>query len=127
MKEIKENDPRVTGVGRVLRLTSLEELPQLWQVVKGDWSMVGPRWFGESDKMYLDSLSTETVKAYYKMLGSGIKPGITGFYGIFGRIELPWKLKMELEIMYAERASLIADLRIIGLTIPAVLKRRGAF
>jgi lipopolysaccharide/colanic/teichoic acid biosynthesis glycosyltransferase len=111
------NDPRVTRVGRFLRKFSLDELPQLFNVLKGDMSLVGPRpvppyeaaCYGNSHQKRLAAL-----------------PGITGFWQVNGRCQVPFEEMIRMDIKYIQNASLWLDLKILCLTIPAVLSRRGA-
>ncbi len=112
-----QNDPRVTRVGRWLRRTSLDELPQLLNVVKGEVSLVGPR-----------PVPTYEVAQYQPWHRERLAtlPGITGLWQISGRTALPFEDMIRLDIDYVRRQSLWLDLKIIILTIPAVLSGRGA-
>jgi lipopolysaccharide/colanic/teichoic acid biosynthesis glycosyltransferase len=110
-----DQDPRVTPVGRFLRKTSLDELPQLWNVLRGDMSLVGPR----PDQ--LDQLRFYTEQEKRKLL---VKPGITGLAQISGRNAISWERRKALDVEYADRQSLWLDLVILGKTIPYVLLRR---
>jgi lipopolysaccharide/colanic/teichoic acid biosynthesis glycosyltransferase len=112
------NDPRITSVGRFLRRTSLDELPQLWNVLVGDMSLVGPRPMSIRDV----SLFTETQL----MRRFSVRPGITGIWQISGRSSLSFEQWMTLDFVYLDEWSLSLDLKILALTIPAVLKRSGA-
>lgn len=112
------NDPRVTRVGRWLRRTSLDELPQLFNVLKGDMSMVGPR---------PEELQ---VVAHYQLWHRkrlSVKPGITGPMQVSGRGELSLDERINLEIMYISRYSIIEDIKYLFKTIPAVCRARGAY
>lgn len=111
------NDPRVTRVGRFLRTTSLDELPQLWNVVTGAMSLVGPRpiLLSECDA-YGDDLALYTR----------IRPGITGLWQINGRNDLEYQRRVELNSWYVKNWSLWGDLVILAQTVPAVLRKRGA-
>jgi lipopolysaccharide/colanic/teichoic acid biosynthesis glycosyltransferase len=111
------NDPQVTSVGRILRETSLDELPQLWNVIRGDMSMVGPRplWLRQL-------LGQETYSARHKM-----KAGLTGWWQINGRSHLDRQTALELDLFYIEHWSLRFDLYILLRTVGAVLTRRGAY
>jgi exopolysaccharide biosynthesis polyprenyl glycosylphosphotransferase len=111
-------DPRLTGVGRFLRRHSLDELPQLVNVVRGEMSLVGPRPLPMRDFNRLD----EWHKKRY-----GVLPGITGLWQISGRSELDFDDLVRLDFLYLERWSIMLDLSILLKTIPAVLSRRGAF
>ncbi len=112
------HDPRLTGVGRVLRRFSLDELPQLVNVVRGEMSLVGPRPLPMRDFERLE----EWHKKRYLVL-----PGITGLWQVSGRSELDFDDLVRLDFLYLERWSIFLDLRILLRTIPAVLSRRGAF
>ncbi len=111
-------DPRLTKVGRFLRRFSLDELPQLVNVVKGDMSLVGPRPLPMRDFERLE----EWHKKRYLVL-----PGITGLWQVSGRSDLDFDELVRLDFLYLERWSMLLDLTILLKTIPAVLSRRGAF
>jgi exopolysaccharide biosynthesis polyprenyl glycosylphosphotransferase len=112
------HDPRLTKVGRLLRRFSLDELPQLVNVVRGDMSLVGPRPLPMRDFERLE----EWHKKRYLVL-----PGITGLWQISGRSELDFDDLVRLDFLYLEQWSMFLDLSILLKTIPAVLSRRGAF
>ena len=112
------DDPRLTKVGRFLRRFSLDELPQLVNVVKGEMSLVGPRPLPMRDFDRLD----EWHKKRYLVL-----PGITGLWQVSGRSDLDFDDLVRLDFLYLERWSIMLDLSILLKTIPAVLSRRGAF
>ena len=111
-------DPRVTRVGRNLRRWSLDELPQLWNVLVGDMSLVGPR-----------PEQIEVVEHYeLQHLGRlAVKPGMTGPMQVYGRGELTFAERLAVERDYIENTSIFGDLRILALTIPAALSGRGAY
>jgi exopolysaccharide biosynthesis polyprenyl glycosylphosphotransferase len=111
-------DPRMTPVGRALRRLSLDEVPQLVNVIRGEMSMVGPRPLPMRDFARLD----EWHKKRYLVL-----PGITGLWQVSGRSELDFDDLVRLDFLYLERWSVLLDLSILLKTIPAVLSRRGAF
>lgn len=112
-----ENDPRVTSVGRFLRKTSLDELPQLWNIVRGDMSVVGPRPIVADEVVrYRDD-----IKAY-----DAYRPGIFGLWQISGRSETTYDDRVAMDVEYAQRQSFWLDLKIMILGIPAVLLSRGA-
>jgi exopolysaccharide biosynthesis polyprenyl glycosylphosphotransferase len=111
-------DPRLTKVGRFLRRFSLDELPQLVNVVRGEMSLVGPRPLPMRDYELLE----EWHKKRYLVL-----PGITGLWQVSGRSELDFDDLVRLDFLYLERWSILLDLSILLKTIPAVLSRRGAF
>lgn len=112
------DDPRVTRVGRVLRRTSLDELPQLFNVLKGDMSMVGPR------------PEQVDVVRHYKLWHRkrlSIKPGLTGPMQVNGRGVLPLDERIKLELMYINQYSILEDVKYLLKTIPAVCRARGAY
>ncbi len=112
------DDPRMTPVGRFLRRYSLDELPQLFNVVRGEMSLVGPRPLPERDFQRLE----EWHKKRYL-----VTPGITGLWQVSGRSELDFDDLVRLDFLYLERWSVFLDLSILVKTVPAVLTRRGAF
>jgi lipopolysaccharide/colanic/teichoic acid biosynthesis glycosyltransferase len=112
------DDPRLTGVGRLLRRFSLDELPQLVNVVRGEMSLVGPRPLPMRD---FDRLEDWHKKRYL------VLPGITGLWQVSGRSELDFDDLVRLDFLYLERWSIFLDLSILLKTIPAVLSRRGAY
>jgi exopolysaccharide biosynthesis polyprenyl glycosylphosphotransferase len=114
-----ENDPRVTPLGRFLRQSSLDELPQLLNVIKGDMSLVGPRPMSIRDV----SLFTEAQL----MRRFSVRPGITGSWQVSARSSLDFEQWVTLDCSYIDNWSLALDLSILARTIPAVLKRSGAF
>ncbi|NDE82038.1 MAG: sugar transferase [Chlamydiia bacterium] len=113
------NDPRITKIGQLLRKTSLDELPQFWNVLKGDLSTVGPR-----------PLSKEEVFQVIKH-GRGkiysVKPGITGVWQTSGRSLIPFERRIQIEEEYVEKQSLLFDLQLIVKTLPLLLFPKGAF
>ena len=111
-------DPRLTSVGRFLRRYSLDELPQLVNVVRGEMALVGPRPLPMRDFNRLE----DWHKKRYLVL-----PGITGLWQVSGRAELDFDDLVRLDFLYLERWSIMLDLSILLKTIPAVLSRRGAF
>ena len=113
-----KNDPRTTRVGRWLRRFSLDELPQLWNVVKGDMSLVGPRppLVSEAD------LYGQWVRKRLEAM-----PGLTGLWQVSGRSEIGFNKMVELDLFYIEHWSFALDLNILLRTIPAVLSGRGAY
>lgn len=110
------NDPRVTPLGRFLRKTSLDELPQLFNVLRGEMSLVGPR---------PTSFGAETYKLWHTER-LDVMPGLTGLWQIMGRAQLEFDERLRLDIAYIERASIWLDLNILFRTIFAVVQRRGA-
>jgi lipopolysaccharide/colanic/teichoic acid biosynthesis glycosyltransferase len=107
---------RLSTFGRVLRSTSLDELPELLNVLKGDMSLVGPR---PLLTHYLERYSPEQLRRHE------VKPGITGWAQVNGRNALTWEHKLALDVWYVDHQSLWLDLRIMGLTILKILAREG--
>jgi lipopolysaccharide/colanic/teichoic acid biosynthesis glycosyltransferase len=110
------NDPRITRLGKWLRRLSLDELPQLVNVLTGEMSLVGPR---PEIPEIVSTYSSEQKRAL------AVRPGITGLSQINGRDDLPMKEKLDYEIQYVERCSPTLDLRIILRTLPALINARG--
>lgn len=110
-----EDDPRVTPIGRLLRKTSLDELPQLFNVFRGDMSLVGPR----PDLM--DQIQYYTEEEKRKLL---VKPGITGLAQISGRNNIPWSERKRYDLEYVDKQSFLYDLAILFKTVPYVLLRK---
>lgn len=107
---------RLSRFGRILRSTSLDELPSLVNVIKGDMSIVGPRPLLVS---YLDRYSVEQARRHE------VRPGVTGLAQVNGRNAIGWDEKFALDVQYVETRSLLLDLRIVLLTVAAVVKRDG--
>jgi lipopolysaccharide/colanic/teichoic acid biosynthesis glycosyltransferase len=113
-----KDDPRVTKVGRVIRKTSIDELPQLWNVLKGDMSLVGPRppvpqevdQYSLSDRRRLEVI-----------------PGITCIWQVSGRSDIPFDQQVELDVQYIQSQSFWTDIKILLKTIPALLFGAGAY
>jgi lipopolysaccharide/colanic/teichoic acid biosynthesis glycosyltransferase len=107
---------RLTDFGRWLRATSLDELPELWNVIKGEMSIVGPR-----------PLLTEYVSLYTKVQARRheVRPGITGWAQVNGRNALSWEEKFRMDVWYVDHRSLWLDLRILFATILQVIRREG--
>lgn len=110
------NDPRITPIGRFLRKTSLDELPQLFNVLRGEMSLVGPR---------PTSFGPETYKLWHTSR-LDVMPGLTGLWQIIGRAQLEFDDRLRLDIAYIERASLWLDFNILLRTVLAVFESRGA-
>jgi lipopolysaccharide/colanic/teichoic acid biosynthesis glycosyltransferase len=110
-------DSRVTRVGRVLRKSSLDELPQLWNVLRGDMSLVGPR-------PTLDYEVEKYPPSWYTRFA--VRPGMTGLWQVSGRSRLTYEQMVQLDIEYARTRSLWLNIKILFRTIPAVLFARGA-
>jgi undecaprenyl-phosphate galactose phosphotransferase len=113
-----KKDPRITRVGRFLRKTSLDELPQLWNVLKGEMSLVGPRpivreelvRYGRGARFYLSA-----------------RPGLTGLWQVSGRNDIDYGRRVAMDRAYAERAGIRIDINIIVRTVSVVLKIKGAY
>jgi exopolysaccharide biosynthesis polyprenyl glycosylphosphotransferase len=109
-------DPRITRIGRFLRSTSIDELPQLWNVLKGDMSLVGPR---PLLMQYLDRYTPEQARR------NDVLPGITGWCQVNGRNELQWEEKFALDTWYVENWSFALDVKILFQTALSVIRRHG--
>jgi sugar transferase EpsL len=107
---------RLTRFGRFLRSTSMDELPELWNVIKGDMSLVGPR---PLMMQYLNRYTPEQARRHE------VKPGITGWAQVNGRNDITWDQKFFLDVWYVDHHSRWLDLKIIALTILKILKREG--
>ena len=110
------NDPRITRIGRFLRKTSLDELPQLFNVLKNEMSLVGPR---------PTSFSADTYQLW-QTERLGVLPGITGLWQLYGRGETEFSQRLKMDIAYIERRCLWLDIQILFRTVIAVIERRGA-
>ncbi|RVT96745.1 WecB/TagA/CpsF family glycosyltransferase [Rhodovarius crocodyli] len=112
------HDPRVTPLGRLLRRSSIDELPQLWNVLVGDMSLVGPR----------PQLPHEVARYTQRETGRlAAKPGLTCLWQVSGRADLPFERQVELDLEYVATRSVLQDIRILLRTVPAVLSARGAY
>jgi undecaprenyl-phosphate galactose phosphotransferase len=114
-----KNDPRISVVGQFLRKTSLDELPQFWNVLKGDMSVVGPR------PVVADEVVVHFGPKAHKVLS--IRPGITGVWQVTGRSDTSYERRVAMDEHYVDNRSLFYDLWIVAKTIPAMLFRRGAY
>lgn len=112
-----ERDPRVTRLGAFLRKSSLDELPQLWNVLRGDMSLVGPRPVTDAEgALYGEHFAT------YK----SVRPGLTGLWQISGRSNTTYDERVALDVSYVRQAGVLTDLKILVLTVVRVLQGRGA-
>jgi lipopolysaccharide/colanic/teichoic acid biosynthesis glycosyltransferase len=112
------DDPRVNALGRFLRKWSLDEFPQLLNVLKGEMSLVGPRPIVEAEvSRYRDRFS----------LYGRVRPGITGLWQISGRSDTSYAERVALDSYYVQNWTVFLDLYILGCTLPAILRRRGAY
>lgn len=115
---IQEGDERITRIGRLLRRYSLDELPNLWNVVRGEMSIVGPR----------PTLPVQVQQYTERQRGRlAVKPGITGWAQINGRAALPWPERIELDLWYVEHRSFALDLMILARTVRMVLGGEGIY
>lgn len=112
-----KNDPRITPLGKFLRKSSIDELPQLWNVLMGEMSLVGPR----------PIVHDEIAKygPYFKSY-SAVRPGLTGLWQVNGRSNTAFDARIKLDEDYAENWSVMRDVKLIALTVPALLFSRGA-
>lgn len=113
-----KRDPRVTWIGRILRKTSVDELPQLWNVLKGEMSLVGPR-------PPIPSEVAQYTLADRRRLD--VTPGLTGLWQVSGRGDVPFPQQVALDVRYIESRSLWLDIKILLATIPAVIFGKGAY
>lgn len=114
---VMERDPRVTSIGRFLRRSSLDELPQLWNVVRGEMSLVGPRPLPVRDD--------EAVRGWGRHRLDGV-PGMTGWWQVLGRNNVPFREMVEIDYAYLTNWSFWGDVKLLAKTIPLVLGRRGS-
>lgn len=113
-----KRDPRITPVGRLIRRTSIDELPQLWCVLRGDMSLVGPR------PPIPPEVARYTLRDRERLL---VTPGLTCIWQVEGRSEIPFDQQVELDIRYIQRRSIATDLMLLAKTVPAVIRGRGAY
>jgi lipopolysaccharide/colanic/teichoic acid biosynthesis glycosyltransferase len=112
------NDPRVTRIGRVLRKYSIDELPQLINVLRGDMSLVGPRPpLAREVADYADDVHRRLL----------VRPGMTGLWQVSGRSELSWNESVRLDLYYVDNWSMVGDLVIMAKTVKAVFASHGAY
>jgi exopolysaccharide biosynthesis polyprenyl glycosylphosphotransferase len=112
-----DHDPRITRLGHFLRRTSLDELPQLWNVLLGDMSLVGPRPLIPEEDSRVDDWARGRLD---------LTPGITGLWQVLGRTSIPFEEMVKLDYLYVTNWSLWGDVRLVLRTLPAVLRRQGA-
>lgn len=113
-----KRDPRITPVGRFIRRFSIDELPQLWCVLSGDMTLVGPR------PPIPSEVARYGLKDRYRL---SVKPGLTCIWQVSGRSEIPFEQQVELDIEYIRRQSIAADVKLLAKTVPAVVRGRGAY
>ncbi|ASR51053.1 sugar transferase [Blastomonas fulva] len=114
--DLLPDDERLGRLGRFLRASSLDELPELWNILRGDMSLVGPR---PLLMRYLERHTPEQMQRY------NVRPGLTGWAQIKGRNSLTWEEKFALDCWYVQNQSIWLDLKIIALTVPSVLGSKG--
>lgn len=113
-----QKDPRITPVGKFLRRTSLDELPQLWSILIGDMSLVGPR------APLPEEVANYTIEQRKRL---DVTPGLTGIWQVSGRSDIPFQKQVTLDLEYIESQSIWLDIKLLLKTIPAVLFGRGAY
>lgn len=113
-----KRDPRITWIGRIIRRTSIDELPQLWCVLTGDMSLVGPR------PAVVSEVNQYTLDNRRRL---DIKPGLTCIWQVSGRSEIPFDQQCQLDVEYIEQQSTLADIQLLLKTIPAVITGKGAY
>lgn len=123
MRPVKPGEPelgteanRITPFGRFLRRTSLDELPQLWNVLRGDMNLVGPR---PLLPQYLERYTARQARRHQ------VKPGLTGWAQVSGRNALDWDTRLEMDVWYVENRSFWLDLKILALTVVQVFRGKG--
>jgi lipopolysaccharide/colanic/teichoic acid biosynthesis glycosyltransferase len=115
---VEAGDPRITRIGNGLRRTAVDELPQLWHVLRGDMSLVGPRPVPPTHLERYDERQRRRLE---------VKPGLTGWAQIHGRASLPWPERLELDVWYVEHQSLALDARILARTAGVLLRRDAVY
>lgn len=113
-----KSDPRITWIGHFIRKTSIDELPQLWCVIKGEMSLVGPR------PALVSEVERYTLENRRRL---DVTPGLTCIWQVSGRSEIPFDEQCQMDVRYIEEQSVVADLRLLLKTIPAVITGRGAY
>ncbi|MEM8499756.1 MAG: sugar transferase [Pseudomonadota bacterium] len=113
-----QHDPRVTRVGRIIRKLSVDELPQLWNVLTGDLTLVGPR------PPLVSEVITYTL---YQQQRLQVKPGLTCIWQVSGRSDVPFLRQVEMDLTYIRKRSFLKDIWLIAKTIPAVVMGKGAY
>ena len=115
---VNAGDPRITRVGRALRRLSLDELPQLWNILRGDMSVIGPR---PTLRYQVEQYTPRQLRRLE------VKPGLTGWAQVHGRAALPWEERIELDVWYVDHRSPALDLRILGRTVRMLATGHGLY
>ncbi|TDN81199.1 sugar transferase [Stakelama pacifica] len=112
------NDPRITGIGRFLRKSSLDELPQLFNVLRGDMSLVGPRPIVQAE-----------AERYGRYLSEycAVRPGITGLWQVSGRNDTTYRRRVAMDVAYSRKCSTSMNLKILAVTVPSVVFAKGSY
>ena len=112
------NDPRIVGIGSFLRKSSLDELPQLFNVLKGEMSLVGPRPIVEAE-----------ARRYGRYIAQycSVRPGITGLWQVSGRNDTTYRRRVAMDVAYSRRRNAAMDIRILAVTVPSVLRAKGSY
>lgn len=113
-----KHDPRITRIGRFIRKASIDELPQLWNVLIGEMSLVGPRPPVPAEVARYSAVDRQRLS---------VKPGITCTWQVTGRSDIPFREQVALDLRYIQERSLLLDIRLLLMTVPAVLLARGAY
>lgn len=113
-----EPDPRITRIGALLRKASLDELRQLFNIMKGEMSLVGPRPIVDAELTKYGSYAI-----FYKL----VFPGLSGLWQVSGRNDVSFKTRVRMDVTYCRKWSMLLDFAILARTVPAVLKRKGAY
>ncbi len=119
-----DEDPRITGAGKIIRKTSIDELPQLLNILRGEMSLVGPRAYYPFELEEQQAKHPHSRK-YVKIILSG-KPGLTGLWQVSGRSEINFDQRVKMDARYIQKRSILYDFSILLKTIPAVISGRGA-
>lgn len=113
-----KRDPRITTIGRIIRRTSIDELPQLWCVLTGDMSLVGPR------PPLVSEVERYTMEERQRL---SVTPGLTCIWQVNGRSEIPFPQQVQMDIDYIQQRSITTDVKLLAKTVPAVIKGKGAY
>ncbi len=113
-----KNDPRITRIGRFMRKTSMDELPQLWSIIKGDMSLVGPR------PALVQEVARYSLRDRRRL---DITPGLTCIWQVSGRSDIPFPVQVRMDVEYIQQQSVWYDIKLLLKTVPAVITGRGAY